>query len=97
MCIIFFTIEYILRCWSAPDRLVFIRGLMNLIDLAAILPYYITLIFQMSIDDDGIGLCPPDPLQPVVAQTGDNNITQGDSITQSHGVYRMKGIYVLHG
>ena len=49
ICIAFFTVEFVLRLWAAADRLLFIRGFMNLIDLAAILPYYVTLIFQKTL------------------------------------------------
>ena len=61
MCICFFTIEFILRYWSAPDRIAFIRGFMNLIDLAAIVPYYIDIGFNMYLKNDREslnGACP---------------------------------------
>ena len=48
-CILFFTVEFILRYWSCPDRIAFIRSFMNLIDLAAIIPYYIDLAVKLSI------------------------------------------------
>jgi len=63
MCICFFTIEFILRYWSAPDRVAFIRGFMNLIDLAAIVPYYIDIGFNLYLknDKDNLnGACPSD-------------------------------------
>jgi hypothetical protein len=42
---------------------------MNLIDLSAIAPYYVVLIFQMTITDDSIGLCESAPtLGPVVCE-----------------------------
>ncbi|CAG5082603.1 Oidioi.mRNA.OKI2018_I69.PAR.g10165.t2.cds [Oikopleura dioica] len=50
ICITFFTIEYVLRFWSAPDRCRFVPEFMNLVDLAAIVPYYITIIFDASIN-----------------------------------------------
>lgn len=51
ICITFFTIEYILRFWSAPDRCRFVPEFMNLVDLAAIVPYYITIIFDATMDE----------------------------------------------
>ena len=64
---------------------------MNLIDLAAILPYYITLIFQLSIDDDDIGLCTsPLQLQQTATETPGNGSTEppsGLDDAERHGVY----------
>ena len=42
-CIIWFTFEYIVRLFSSPNKLVFLRSFLNIIDVVAILPYYITL------------------------------------------------------
>lgn len=47
-CIIWFTFEYLMRLISSPDKLVFIRSFLNLIDVVAILPYYITLPMKSS-------------------------------------------------
>eukprot|EP00794_Sanderia_malayensis_P018111 gene18111-19920_t len=43
VCISWFTIEYVMRLVTSPNKLKFIRSFLNLIDLAAILPYFITL------------------------------------------------------
>lgn len=45
-CIVWFTFEYIMRLISSPQKLVFIRSFLNLIDIVAIMPYYITLPMQ---------------------------------------------------
>ena len=45
-CIIWFTFEYLMRLISSPQKLVFVRSFLNLIDIVAILPYYITLPMQ---------------------------------------------------
>ncbi|KAL3310650.1 Potassium voltage-gated channel subfamily D member 1, partial [Cichlidogyrus casuarinus] len=42
-CVIIFTIEYLTRLYAAPDRWRFFRSIMSLIDLVAILPFYIGL------------------------------------------------------
>ena len=42
-CIIWFTFEYLVRLFSSPNKLVFLRSFLNIIDIVAILPYYITL------------------------------------------------------
>lgn len=41
-----FTFEYIMRVISAPRKVKFIKSALGLVDFLAILPYYITLMFQ---------------------------------------------------
>jgi potassium voltage-gated channel Shaker-related subfamily A protein 1 len=43
ICVIWFTIEFILRIIGCPSKLAFIKNLMNIFDLMAILPYFIFL------------------------------------------------------
>ena len=43
ICIAWFTLEFILRIISCPNKLKFIFDFLNLIDFAAIMPYYIQL------------------------------------------------------
>ena len=40
-CIIFFTIEYVVRVYSTPNKIKFFKGLLNFIDFIAIVPFYI--------------------------------------------------------
>lgn len=47
-CIVWFTFEYFMRLISSPQKLVFVRSFLNLIDIVAIMPYYITLPMQDS-------------------------------------------------
>ena len=42
-CVMIFTAEYLLRLYAAPDRCKFMRSVMSVIDVVAILPYYIGL------------------------------------------------------
>ncbi|XP_071784129.1 potassium voltage-gated channel protein Shal-like isoform X2 [Asterias amurensis] len=45
-CVLIFTVEYILRAYAAPDRCKFMRSVMCVIDVVAIMPYYIGLMFN---------------------------------------------------
>ena len=45
-CVMIFTIEYLFRLYAAPDRVRYMRSVMSLIDVVAILPYYIGLLFS---------------------------------------------------
>jgi hypothetical protein len=46
ICISWFTVEYIIRVFSTPDRYKFFRGFLNTIDLIAIVPFYISIILE---------------------------------------------------
>ena len=56
VCIVWFTSELLLRFSAAPNRVAFARNVMNVIDLFAILPYFITVATSLaSVDGAGGG------------------------------------------
>ena len=55
VCISWFTLEYLLRFAGAPQKWEFAKGAMNVIDVLAILPYYVSL-FIMGEEEAGIGV-----------------------------------------
>ena len=47
-----FTIEFIVRLVTCPDKLAFVRRLMNWIDLLAIIPYFVTIaLYFIELDE----------------------------------------------
>ncbi|XP_007903174.1 potassium voltage-gated channel subfamily D member 2 isoform X2 [Callorhinchus milii] len=52
-CVMIFTVEYLLRLLAAPSRYRFVRSVMSIIDVVAILPYYIGLIMTDNEDVSG--------------------------------------------
>ncbi|CAH8629069.1 unnamed protein product [Schistosoma rodhaini] len=44
ICISWFTLEYVLRLWCSPNKLKFLKRILNIIDLIAILPFYIHVL-----------------------------------------------------
>ncbi|XP_056429805.1 potassium voltage-gated channel subfamily D member 2 isoform X2 [Hyla sarda] len=52
-CVMIFTVEYLLRLVAAPSRYRFVRSVMSIIDVVAIMPYYIGLIMTDNEDVSG--------------------------------------------
>ena len=46
----FFTIEYALRVWTADDKWGYVRSFYGLVDLLALLPFYVTFVWAGMID-----------------------------------------------
>lgn len=52
-CVMIFTVEYLLRLYAAPNRCKFMHSVMSLIDVVAIMPYYIGLGIKDNDDVSG--------------------------------------------
>jgi potassium voltage-gated channel Shab-related subfamily B protein 2 len=67
ICISYFTVEFLLRWAGSPQKWEFLKGKANIVDIAAIAPYYLTLFFApkpdlVLRDLDPISLTTIDPL-----------------------------------
>ncbi|CAK6980643.1 potassium voltage-gated channel subfamily D member 2 [Scomber scombrus] len=49
-CVMIFTVEYLLRMLAAPSRYKFVKSVMSVIDVVAIMPYYIGLVMTDNED-----------------------------------------------
>ncbi|XP_036374039.1 potassium voltage-gated channel subfamily D member 2-like isoform X2 [Megalops cyprinoides] len=52
-CVMIFTVEYMLRLLAAPSRYKFVKSVMSIIDVVAIMPYYIGLVMTDNEDVSG--------------------------------------------
>uniref|UniRef100_A0A4W3J0W3 Potassium voltage-gated channel subfamily C member 4 n=1 Tax=Callorhinchus milii TaxID=7868 RepID=A0A4W3J0W3_CALMI len=46
VCVLWFTLEFLVRIFCCPDKLVFVKNLLNVIDFVAILPFYLELALR---------------------------------------------------
>ncbi|GAB6024094.1 hypothetical protein CHUAL_008808 [Chamberlinius hualienensis] len=62
-CIVWFTAELLLRFGACPNKFAFFRDIMNVIDIIAIIPYFITLATVVANEREGLkfGLQLPQP------------------------------------
>ncbi|XP_041447831.1 potassium voltage-gated channel protein Shaker isoform X5 [Drosophila obscura] len=65
LCIIWFTFELTVRFLACPNKLNFCRDVMNVIDIIAIIPYFITLATVVAEEEDTLNL-PKAPVSPQV-------------------------------
>ncbi|KAM3940531.1 potassium voltage-gated channel subfamily V member 2-like [Leptodactylus fuscus] len=59
-CVIFFTTEYVMRLLSTSDIKRFLKTVLNIVDLIAILPFYIQIIFERFSEESYVHLHPDD-------------------------------------
>lgn len=50
--IVFFTFEYLSRLVSTPNISVFLKGGLNFVDLIAIMPFFVQVVFETTADSD---------------------------------------------
>ncbi|XP_005378805.1 PREDICTED: potassium voltage-gated channel subfamily A member 5 [Chinchilla lanigera] len=55
-CVIWFTFELLVRFFACPSKAEFSRNIMNIIDIVAIFPYFITLGTELAEQEPGGGL-----------------------------------------
>lgn len=48
-CIGWFTFEFLIRFFSSPNKLKFIRNTLNIIDFFSVMPFYLSLIFDVKM------------------------------------------------
>lgn len=46
ICVAIFTADYLIKLWSASERFKFLRSFLNVIDVLALVPFYLTLILR---------------------------------------------------
>lgn len=91
ICIIWFTFELSVRFLACPNKLNFFRDVMNIIDIIAIIPYFITLATVMAEEEDKLKL----PKAPVSPQDKSTNQAMSLAILRVIRLVRVFRIFKL--
>lgn len=88
ICIVWFSFELIVRFLSCPNKLLFFRDVMNIIDLIAIIPYFLTLATVLAEDDN-------EPIVPKTKQDSASNQAMSLAILRVIRLVRVFRIFKL--
>ncbi|XP_055586832.1 potassium voltage-gated channel protein Shaker isoform X2 [Uranotaenia lowii] len=91
VCIIWFTFELSVRLLACPNKLNFFRDAMNIIDIIAIIPYFITLATVVAEEEDTLNL----PKAPVSPQDKSTNQAMSLAILRVIRLVRVFRIFKL--
>uniref|UniRef100_A0A1I8MXT4 BTB domain-containing protein n=1 Tax=Musca domestica TaxID=7370 RepID=A0A1I8MXT4_MUSDO len=91
LCIIWFTFELTVRFLACPNKLNFCRDVMNVIDIIAIIPYFITLGTVVAEEEDTLNL----PKAPVSPQDKSSNQAMSLAILRVIRLVRVFRIFKL--
>ncbi|XP_055713251.1 potassium voltage-gated channel protein Shaker isoform X6 [Phlebotomus papatasi] len=91
ICIIWFTFELSVRFLACPNKLNFFRDVMNIIDIIAIIPYFITLATVVAEEEDTMNL----PRAPVSPQDKSTNQAMSLAILRVIRLVRVFRIFKL--
>lgn len=91
ICIIWFTFELSVRFLACPNKLNFFRDVMNIIDIIAIIPYFITLATVVAEEEDTQNL----PKAPVSPQDKSTNQAMSLAILRVIRLVRVFRIFKL--
>ncbi|XP_050444949.1 potassium voltage-gated channel protein Shaker isoform X1 [Cataglyphis hispanica] len=91
ICIIWFTFELIVRFLACPNKFNFFRDVMNIIDIIAIIPYFITLATVVAEEEDTLNL----PKAPVSPQDKSTNQAMSLAILRVIRLVRVFRIFKL--
>ncbi|XP_050683043.1 potassium voltage-gated channel protein Shaker isoform X3 [Leptidea sinapis] len=91
LCIVWFTFELIVRFLACPNKFNFFRDVMNIIDIIAIIPYFITLATVVAEEEDTLNL----PRAPVSPQDKSTNQAMSLAILRVIRLVRVFRIFKL--
>lgn len=91
ICIIWFTFELSVRFLACPNKFNFCRDVMNIIDIIAIIPYFITLATVVAEEEDTLNL----PKAPVSPQDKSTNQAMSLAILRVIRLVRVFRIFKL--